>query len=267
MMVTDFEYDGLLLSDFGYIMCSFDSNGLETITNGSNITFNTSPILKGGKHILTSIKYEKCLTTTFEICKNPCHINEQQDSYFTVEEMSALTRWLNRQEFLKFKLIKDGYENIYFEGSFNVSKIMLNDCVIGFELELITNRPFALYEDVKKTFRITRNNQVEIFKDISDEIGYIYPKVEVTCNTGGTLIIHNAIENRDTIVKNCRAGEVITMEYPVISSSIPSHQIQNDFNYNFFRISNTFSERINKLTFSIPCTMKMTYQPIKKVGV
>ena len=61
MMITDFEYDGLLLSDFGCIMCSFDSNGLETITNGSNITFNTSPILKGGKHVLTSTKYEKCL--------------------------------------------------------------------------------------------------------------------------------------------------------------------------------------------------------------
>ena len=266
-MITDFEYDGLLLSDFGCIMCSFDSNGLETITNGSNITFNTSPILKGGKHVLTSTKYEKCLTTTFEICKNPCNLTEQSESYFSVEEASTLTRWLNRQEFLKFKLVKNGYENVYFEGSFNVSKIVLNNEIIGFELELFTNRPFALYETIKKTFKITKNNQVEIFKDISDEIGYIYPKVEITCNAVGTLTIYNALEDRETVIKNCIPGEVITMEYPTISSSRNDHQIQNDFNYNFFRVANTFRERSNKLTFSLPCTMKLTYQPIKKVGV
>ena len=67
MIVNDFEYDGLLLSDFGCIMCSFESTGLETVTNGSNITFNTSPILSGSKHILTDVKYEE---VTEEVAKN-----------------------------------------------------------------------------------------------------------------------------------------------------------------------------------------------------
>lgn len=267
MTVNDFEYDGLLLSDFGYIMCSFDSTGLETVTNGSNITFNTSPIMKGSKHVLTSTKYNECLTTTFQICKNPCNVDEVTDAYISVEELATLTRWLNRQEFLKFKLVREGYETIYFEGSFNVAKLMWADNVIGLELTLTTNRPFALYEPIKKTFKITKNNQIEIFKDISDEIGFIYPKVEITCKASGTLKIHNAIEDRDTIIKNCKEGEIITMEYPMITSSLPSHQIQNDFNFNFFRVANTFRERGNKLTFSIPCTIKMSYQPIRKVGV
>lgn len=267
MIVTDFEYDGLLLSDFGCIMCSFESTGLETVINGSNITFNTSPILNGSKHILTDVKYDECLTTTFEICKNPCNVEEQEDLIFTVDEVANITRWLNRKEFLKFKLVKEGYENIYFDGSFNVSRKLLGSDVIGFELELITDRPFAQYETVKKTFKIKDYNQMEIFKDISDEIGYIYPKVEITCNAGGNLIIHNAIENRDTIIKNCVPGEVITMDYPIISSSRTSHQIQNDFNYNFFRIANTYKERGNKIKFSIPCIMKIEYQPIRKVGV
>ena len=144
MLVKDFEYDGLLLSDFGYIMCSFQSNGLQTVTNGSNITFNTSPILQGSKHVLTDTKYDECLKTTFQICKDPCNCKTQEDFYFTVEEITNLTRWLSRKEFLKFKLIKEGYENIYFEGSFNISNLVLNDDVIGMELALITNRPFAI---------------------------------------------------------------------------------------------------------------------------
>ena len=267
MLVNDFEYDSLLLSDFGCIMCSFDSSGLETVTNGSNITFNTSPILKGTKHVLTNTQYDECLTTTFEICKNPCNYVDQSDAYFSIEEITALTRWLNRKEFLKFKLIKEGYENLYFEGSFNVNRKMLGDYCVGMELTLTTNRPFALGETVKKTFKATKVNHVEIFKDISDEIGYIYPRVEITCTSAGDLTIHNAIENRDTVIKNCVAGEVITMKYPVISSSISTHKIQNDFNYNFFRIANTYREKGNKITFSLPCTMKISYEPVRKVGV
>jgi len=266
MTANDFEYDGLLLSDFGFIMCSFSSNNEETVTNGSNIEFNTSPTLSGSKHELANTKYNECLTTTFQICKNP-EGKSQEECYITLDEMANLTRWLNRQGFYKFKIIKEEYENIYFEASFNISKIEFFGHIIGLELELNTNRPFALYEPIRKTFRITKNNQIEIFKDISDEIGYIYPKVEITCNAAGTLKIHNALENRDTIIENCVAGEVITMEYPVISSSIPTHQIQNDFNYVFFRVANTFRERGNKLTFSLPCTMKIIYQPIRKVGI
>lgn len=267
MLVNDFEYDGLLLSDFGCIMCSFDSAGLETVTNGSNITFNTSPILNGSKHILTNTQYDECLTAPFQICKNPCICSSQEDSYFSIEEQTEIMRWLNRKEFLKFKLIKEGYENIFFNGSFNVSKKVLGDYCIGFELNLTTDAPFAFYETVKKTFKATAANYTESFKDISDEIGFIYPEVEITCNATGDLIIHNELENRDTIIKNCVAGEIITMKSPIISSSISTHKIQNDFNYNFFRVANNYRDRVNKITFSLPCTMKISYNPIRKVGV
>jgi cellulose synthase/poly-beta-1,6-N-acetylglucosamine synthase-like glycosyltransferase len=94
-----------------------------------------------------------------------------------------------------------------------------------------------------------------------------YPDVEIICKQDGNLVIHNSIEDRDTVIKNCIAGEVITMKYPVIASSIQSHQIQNDFNYNFFRVANNYRDRVNKITFSLPCTMKISYNPIRKVGV
>ena len=107
--------------------------------------------------------------------------------------------------------------------------------------------------------------------DTSHEEGYIYPYTEITIGDIGsekkTLEITNAIENRETIIKNCVAGEVITMDYPVIKSSISSHNIQNDFNWVFFRVANTYENSRNDLTISLPCTIKIKYSPIVKVGL
>ena len=38
---TDFEFAGEMLSDYGMILCSFDSGGgIETFSSGADITFN-----------------------------------------------------------------------------------------------------------------------------------------------------------------------------------------------------------------------------------
>lgn len=103
--------------------------------------------------------------------------------------------------------------------------------------------------------------------DTSYEEGFIYPYTEIIINESGNLKIHNSIENRESYIANCIVGEVITMDYPVIRSSISSHNIQNDFNWNFFRIANTFDNSRNDLTVSLPCTIKIKYSPIVKVGL
>ena len=53
----------------------------------------------------------------------------------------------------------------------------------------------------------------------------------------------------------------------MISSSLPSHKIQNDFNWQFFRISSTFKDKENNVTVSLPCSIKMEYSPIAKIGI
>ena len=91
--------------------------------------------------------------------------------------------------------------------------------------------------------------------------------MEITINEDGNLKIENAIENRTTYIADCRAGEVITMDYPVIQSSDSSHKIQNDFNWKFFRIANTYDNSRNDLIISLPCSIKIKYSPIVKVGI
>ena len=67
----------------------------------------------------------------------------------SIDEIRLLTRWLNRKEFHKFKILNEEYFDIYFEGSFNISKIEIDGKVYGLELELKTKRPFALMEPQK----------------------------------------------------------------------------------------------------------------------
>ena len=264
MIAYDFEFDGLNLSDFGFMICKFGSEGLQTISNGSTITFNTTPTQNGAKHELTSTVYENCLESVFQICKNPCGTDEREIS---VDELRTLSRWLNRKGFHKFKILSDEYLDIYFEASFNISKIEMDGKLYGLELELKTNRPFALQEPKKIVIKNLVENGEKTIKDASDVEGYIYPEVEITINENGDLSIYNEIEDRTTLVTNCVAGEVIKMNYPIIESSIENRQIQDDFNWTFFRIANEFRNKINKLVISLPCTIEITYSPAVKVGI
>lgn len=263
MKAYDFEFDGRSLSDFGFIICNFDAEGVQKISNGSQITFNTVSTLNGAKHELTSVTYDNCLETVFSICKNVC--GSDNNNEISIEELRILSRWLNRKGFYKFKILSGDYLDIYFEASFNIKKIELNGNIYGLELELKTNRPFALQEPKKIVIKNLVQNGEHSIKDYSDVEGYIYPEVEITINESGDLYIHNDIEDRTTFIANCVAGEVIKMNYPIIESSV-DHEIQNDFNWNFFRIANNFKNSVNKLTISLPCTIQIMYSPIIKVG-
>lgn len=264
MKAFDFEFDNRNLSDFDMIICSFGDKGLDTVSNGSNITFNTVPTSFGSKHELVSTQYEDCLETTIQICKNYC--NKDVDE-ITSTEFRELTRWLSRKKYLKFKPLSEEYIDLYYEAKINISRIELDSKLIGLELEISTNRPFALKEPRIINIENSVKSGEYSINDISHEEGHIYPHVEIAINEDGDLNIHNAIENRDTYIANCVAGEVIIMDYPVIQSSISSHNIQNDFNWNFFRIANTFENSRNDLTISIPCSIKVEYSPIVKVGL
>lgn len=264
MRAYDFEYDGINLSDKGFIICSFGSKGLETISNGSQITFNTVSTLGGAKHELTSVEYKDCLKTTIQICKNFCAGDVMEISSI---EFRELTQWLNRKKFLKFKILSDDYIDLYFEASFNINRVEIDGKLYGLELQVTTNRPFALKEPKVMVVRNLVQDGKHSLNDSSYEEGYIYPHTEITIIESGDLNIYNALEDRNTYIANCVAGEVITMDYPVIQSSVSSHNIQNDFNWNFFRIANTFNNSRNNLTISLPCTIKIKYSPIVKVGL
>lgn len=318
IIAYDFEFDGKKLSDFDCMICRFDSVGLETISNGSQISFNTIPTMGGSKHNLMGTTYEECLEATIQICKCRCPGDVEEISS---TEFRELTKWLSRKKFLKFKIVSKEYIDLYYEAKFDISRVEINGKLYGLELQVTTNRPFALKEPktikvkTQKTYcwekfegegdeviklgyvtsdkvdayptnsglhtdgyRYTRIDNDSKYpygihrgsiNDTSHEEGYIYPYAEIIMLEDGDLKIYNAIEGRETCINNCIEGEVITMEYPIIKSSDPEHnkKIQNDFNWNFFRIANTYENSRNDLVIFTPCEIKIKYSPIVKVGL
>ena len=272
---TDFEYDGIHARDFGLIICNIDSGGgVETTPVGAEINFNMVSSQHGSIQYITDTTYDSVLEATFHVCKFSC---ETDLEYLTIEEQREITRWLNRDEVHLLRFISDDptYDHVCYEGTFNINKIEVNGQVIGLELHFISNRPFALGN--KKYFIInatTADYEYE-FRDDSDKIGYIYPDVltvtlDSSVESNSTLTIHNSAENRTTRVKNCTGGETITFTgCSNISSDLniegyTAHKVQNDFNYMYFRVANSYSNRMNKITISVPCVMKFEYYPIVK---
>lgn len=264
MKAYDFQYGDKNLSDFGMILCKFGSDGLETVSDGSEITFNTISTLNGAKSELVSAVYENNLETTLQICKHSCSGGMEE---ITATEHRQLTRWLNRKKFMPLKFFDEEHIDLYYEALINVSKVELDGRLVGLELNVLTNRPYALKQPIIININNTTVNGKHSINDASHEEGYIYPYTEIKVNQDGDLKIHNAIEDRDTYIANCVIGEVITMDYPVIQSSVSSHKIENDFNWNFFRVANTYDNSRNDLTISLPCSIKATYSPIVKVGL
>jgi len=268
---VDFEYDGQYLSDFGFIICHFDGGaGLETVSAGAEITFNTVAKRRGKAFTLVSSQYDSCITTTFQICKNVC--DNDDSMVITDDEYRDIARWLNRTEFCEFMVLyddeNDAYRDpCYFNAGFNLSRITIGDELFGIELTLETDSPFGYGPLVQRTYTITDSSGGDVtFTDPSDDIGYVYPDVVLTCSDSGAYNITNAMTGTVTTITGCTSGEVITMqgEPMIITSSLSTHDIASSFNFIFMKVGNTYASRQNTITVSKPCTLQISYNPIVK---
>ena len=264
MAAIDFIYDGIQLSERGYMICNFNGNN-DTISNGSEITFTEVPIQNGVRRAVAGTKYDTVIQTTFGICKDFCNNNlTLNDGFITVSEVRSLARWLNRKEYLPFVLLTDGWDDITYFGSFQIEQVRFGDKIIGLNLTMTTNSPFGWQSPVTRSFSNVRSFSIN---DVSDDIGYLYPEMIVTCRSSGDLEIHNSLSSYYTEIKNCSSGESIHFSYPVIQCDNDEHDIANDFNYVFPRIENTFNNTGNVFSLTLSCNVDITYRPLAKIGV
>ena len=129
-----------------------------------------------------------------------------------------------------------------------------------------SDKPFGYGQELTTSWVFSDVSISKILSDMSDEIGYVYPDMKITCNQAGDLSIFNELENCTMLIRNCSVGEVITIKgnEQIISTSYDSHDICNDFNWEFFKIGNTIDNRNNRISVSRPCAIVITYSPIIK---
>ena len=267
MYATDFEYDGRYLSDYGFSICTFDSSsGIKQVSAGSNITFNRISRHTGKIHSLAGTEYDEYITSTFDICKDPCI---HDDIRMTNDEYRDVMRWLNRREFLKFQILNEDsmeFDACYYNASFNVEKLALDKSVYGLRLTMETDKPFGYGAPVVRELDFTDTSKKILIRDFSDEIGYLYPSLVITCKASGTLKIKNDATGAETYFYNVTSGEVITVNGStmVVTTSVASKNIYDNFNFEFLKICNTLDSRDNYLSVSLPCSIKISYSPIIK---
>lgn len=275
MRCIDFEYNGQHLSDYGCMICGIDTGSdVDTVSIGGQLTLSTVHPAGTHKFRLSSAQYDSAYTVTFQVAK--MENSNGSDTEINEFELAALMRWLHRKEYHKFTPIYSNgeYANIYYMGIFDIQAIRVCDKVIGLELTLQTNAPFGYNEPTEYYMELTDSESSYTIFDSSDETGYLYPDVvEIECLSQGDLTIHNSMDAKPTVIHNCAAGEIITLEgeNKQIRSNWPHDRLYNDFNYHFIRMmngnNNGVSDNENVFTATLPCNIRLVYSPIRKVGV
>lgn len=133
---------------------------------------------------------------------------------------------------------------------------------VGFNLTFESDRPYALRDAVNLSGTVSKGSSFTV-TDPSDDEGYTYPTLKITCNESGTLELANSYDNRKTIINNCVSGEEITFTPEMqLSSSVATHTLSDDFNWKFLRVGNTRKERRNIISCpTIGIDYEITFNP------
>lgn len=265
-MRNDFIFDGRLASDFNLMLCSIDKGtGIDSSNIISNNTFTTFKPVNADRQFFTGNTYNYVLTKTIQVCK----AEGSNSGYFSLTEIEALQRWLCRDDgYHSFAFVNDDTDNIVYNAQISMNVIEYCDRIIGLELTITTDSPYG-YVSRTHTYELMAGEAVTLI-DYSSKTGSTPLNASITCLADGDYSLTCSFDSNQTTseIKNCTKGECIDISgLCVISSSAASHDIANDFNYVFPRLSNTLDTNINELTVNLPCNLTITYQIKRKAGI
>lgn len=249
----DFTFCDKKLSDFGFIIASFDTSSDDTVNCG-NVELITSQPPLTSRNIVHGINYGEPITLIFQIVKFDFATCTCSETPVTDEEYESLMRWLVKPNYNYLNFDK---MNICFNVFIKVTAKKIGGNVQGFEITA-TNDSIYSYSELKK---IEYEAGTWTFEDSSFVIGHTYPELlTLTTINDGTIDLISG-DGKKTTITNCKAGEIITMrgEYGIITSSDPEHDLSSDFNFVFFKFSNTEETRENLITIE-NATLSMQYR-------
>ena len=272
MFCTEFIFDGISSKEYDLIICSFDGNKSGSATAGSNIEYTTFKAPNSNKWVKTGSNYNEQLTFTFEVCKYKC--NSVVNEPLSERELAFIMRWLVRKEYKYLRFMQEGYENIYYKCQINAEKYEIAGKCYGLTLTVVCNAPFGWSERIHATISSSTTSSVQLY-DSSDEIGVIYPKIEILSKSGTVdapqdITIRNETTGIEMLIKNCIVNEQITCRNMKIESSeyTSNHTtLFDDFNWKWFSIGNTFDNRVNEIKVTGNCDIELSWRVPRKAVV
>ena len=262
MTASDFEYDGLLLSSICFMVCQFDEgSGFQSSSAGSTLTMTTISQNNGRRKYIVNSVYEDVFSPTISICK-------PDGSTVTTDEYEFIMHWLNRPDFHKLTIMTPEWQRINFNCTCaNIEKVEFRGRIVGFNLQFQADSAFGWGDQISEEFTIPSANGSYEINDQSDELGFLYPdSMEISCSNAGDMTITNTAEpERATTISSCTNGETILINGTTLEiTSSTGRNVYDSFNFNYPRIVNSVMDSINTFTFSLPCSVTISYTPIRK---
>ena len=204
--MNSFSYDGRHSSEFDLVVAGFKVSdptlNLKRSTQASTMNKYRSKVNVYG------INYDSVLTIEFQMMRDVCKYQSQEELKFSRTELRKITSWLTSPTSPRiFHMFSEEPEYDYFGLFTNVE--IDDDFILNFTFECTT--PYALSQE--QTFTI---EQEDTINNLSDELeGYVYPVITITPTIYGdhSITIKNVSDdNRAITLNNMKLGEVVTMD-------------------------------------------------------
>lgn len=257
-----FIYNGKSTDKYGLMLCTFDKGGFEATSAGTKVNISTQKIPNRDKWHYYSSACDEALTFTIQLIK-------KDKSGMGRVELSEYGRWLQRRDgFKKFEFLGTDFPGVEFYAmATEMNELSVGNVTYGIEVAFTTNAPYGFSKEITKTASLTPQTPY-VYISQSEDYGYIHPVMEVAVKADGDLSITNQFENRSTTIKGCKAGEVITLDCNLKTvDSTRRADLENRFNWVWFRFCRSDSNNRNAVTSSLPCDVTFHFQNVKKVGI
>ena len=284
MTAQYFMYDNIPSDAYNLVIGSFGGSDDGTQEMG-NVDMTTVKAPHSNKFLKANATYNSPLVITFSLIKMNCA--DWNDYIFTEREIGFISRWLARKDYKQLRFFQDGWEDIHYNAVMKVNQHMVGGQCVGFDITATCDAPWGYDETQTTTIDATTGQREVDVHDDSDEIGDIYPNVFINVLDNGTISIKNNFTGKTTKIKNCVAGEKITLSNHSIEStecipdpSGPTYDYKgnhptlfDDFNWtwptisNYFTPSNTRDSRVNHYVVNGACTVRLSWDSPRKAVV
>lgn len=284
-MIADyFSYDGISSETYNLIIGSFSGadNGTQDM---GNVDITTIKAPHSNNFLRANATYNNPLVITFSIVKMNCE--DWSDYIFSEREIAFISRWLARKDYKKLKFHQDGWEDIYYNAILKVNQHMFGGECVGFDITATCDAPWGYDQEQTTNINAISGMADVLIYDDSDEIGELFPRVDIDVIDDCVIEITNETTGKTTKIRNCVAGEKIRLNNCSIESSecIPDdtgntyrytgmHQtLFDDFNWkwpsivNSFTPNNTRDSRVNHYVVNGNCKVKLVWSSPRKAVI
>lgn len=280
MFCTEFIFDRISSKDLELQICSFEGSQSGNVSIGSHIEFTTFKAPNSNKWVKTGSNYTEQLTFNFQVCRCvccECECNQTISEPIPEDELAYLMRWLVQKDYKDLQFVQEGCENIFYHCQINAQKYEIGGRCYGLTLTVVCDASFGWSDWKSVSISSSGNLSTQLF-DSSDEIGQIYPNMEILSKSERQDIrIYNEMTDTETLIKNCVKNEHISIQEMKISSSEcyksgsdfeGRHKtLYDDFNWKWFSIGNIFEDRVNKITITGNCDIQLNWRVPRKAVI